>query len=164
MLALPPPTARVKAHPLSEAQKLEAHKGAMLSVPPMTRRVDYLGQLNCDWVSQSCVRKTETPDGCTQCNRSVHFECQLSWERYAKLSHEKKCTSRVCREHHPEYQHWRELHRMPVEVHEKEARANEALTSFVWAPEGEHEGANYHQCQVLDRIAEKSSIRPCHCR
>jgi len=153
MLGIPPPTARVETSPLSESQKLEAR-----SVPPMTRRVDFLGQLKCDWLSQSCVRKTETPDTCTQCNRPVHFECQLSWERYADLSHEKKCTSRVCREHHPEYQHWRELHRKPVAVHEKEARAKEALNSFVWAREGEHEGANYHQCQVLDRIAEKGQV------
>ena len=43
-------------------------------------------------------------------------------------------------------------------VHEKEARAKEALNSFVWAREGEHEGANYHQCQVQDRIAEKGQV------
>jgi hypothetical protein len=84
MLAVPPLTARMEASP----QKLEAR-----SVPPMTRRVDFLGQLKCDWLSQSCARKTETPDTCTQCNLPVHFECQLSWERYANLSHEKKCTS-----------------------------------------------------------------------
>jgi hypothetical protein len=67
MLGIPPPTARVETSPLSESQKLEAR-----SVPPMTRRVDFLGQLKCDWLSQSCVRKTETPDTCTQCNRPVH--------------------------------------------------------------------------------------------
>ena len=78
MLAVPPPTARMEASP----QKLEAR-----SVPPMTRRVDFLEQLKCDWLSQSCVRKTETPDTCTQCNCPVHFECQLSWESYANLSH-----------------------------------------------------------------------------
>jgi len=130
----------------------------MLSVPPMTRRVDFLGQYNCDWVSQSCVRKMETPDSCTQCNRPVHFECQSSWERNADLSHEKKCTSQACREHHPEYQHWWGLHRKPVAVHEKEARAKEALKSFVWAREREHKGAIYHQCQLLDRIAEKGQV------
>jgi hypothetical protein len=149
MLAVPPLTARMEASP----QKLEAR-----SVPPMTRREDFLGQLKCDWLSQSCVRKTETPDTCTQCNRPVHFQFQLSWERYADLSHEKKCTSQVCPQHHPEYQHWRELHIKPVAVHEKEAREKEALNSFVWAREGEHEGANYHQCQVLDRIAEKGQV------
>jgi hypothetical protein len=84
LIAIQPPTARMEASP----QKLEAR-----SVPPMTRRVDFLGQLKCDWLSQSCARKTETPDTCTQCNLPVHFECQLSWERYANLSHEKKCTS-----------------------------------------------------------------------
>jgi len=45
-----------------------------------------------------------------------------------------------------------------VAVHEKEARAKEALNSFVWARQGELEGANYHQCQVLDRIAEKGQV------
>jgi len=45
-----------------------------------------------------------------------------------------------------------------VAVHEKEARAKEVLNSFVWAREGEHKGANYHQCQVLDRIAEKGQV------
>ena len=28
---------------------------------------------------------------------------------------EKKCSSKVCREHHPQYQHWREVHMKPVE-------------------------------------------------
>ena len=141
MLAVLPPTARMEASP----QKLEAR-----SVPPMTRREDFLGKLECDWLSHSCVRKTETPDTCTQCNLHVHFQCQLSWERYVDLSHEKKCTSRVCREHHPKYQHWRELHIKPVAVHEKEAREKEVLNLFVRARESEHKGANYHQCQVLD--------------
>ncbi len=62
MLAVPPPTARMEA----SLQKLEAR-----IVPPMTRRVDFLGQLKCDWLSQSCVRKTETPDTCTQCNHPM---------------------------------------------------------------------------------------------
>ncbi len=43
-------------------------------------------------------------------------------------------------------------------VHEKEARAKDELNSFVWACEGEHEGAKYHQCQVLDRIAENGQV------
>ncbi len=50
-----------------------------------------------------------------QCTRPVHFECQLAQERYAKLSHEKKVSSKVCREHHPQYQHWREVHKETVE-------------------------------------------------
>ena len=83
--------------------------------PPPTARVQLLGQLNCDWVTHCCVMKDETPDHCTfwldssskQCTRPVHFECQLAWERYAKLSHEKKVSSKVCREHHPQYLHWR---------------------------------------------------------
>ena len=41
MLAVLPPTARMEASP----QKLEAR-----SVPPMTRREDFLGQLKCDWL------------------------------------------------------------------------------------------------------------------
>ncbi len=28
----------------------------------------------------------------------------------------------------------------------------------MWARESEHKGANYHQCQVLDRIAEKGQV------
>ena len=158
MLAIPPLTARVEAHLLSEAQKVEARKAAMLAVPPPTRRVQLLGQLNCDWVTQGCVRKTETPDSCTQCNRPVHFECQLSWKRNAELFHEKKCTSQGCCEYHPEYQHWREVHRKPVAEQEKEARAKEALNSCVWARLGEHKGAVVHQCQLLDRIAEKRQV------
>jgi len=82
----------------------------------------------------------------------------LSWERYADLSHEKKITSQVCREHHPKYQHWQKVHIKPVEEHEKEARAKEDLNSFVWALEGEHEGAVVHQCQILDRIAEFGQV------
>ena len=42
-----------------------------------------------------------------------------------------------------------------MEEYEKEAKAKEAVTSFVWAREGEQEGAVVHQCQLLDRIAEK---------
>jgi hypothetical protein len=145
---------------------IEARIAAMLAIPPPTGRVQYLGLCNCDWVTQCCVRKKEPPDRCTfglnssskQCHLPVHFECQLPWERYADLTHEKKCTSRVCREHHPKYQHWRELHRKPVAVHEKEERAKDALNSFVWAREGEHKGAKYHQCQVLDRIAENGQV------
>ena len=46
--------------------------------------------------------KHVTPDHCTfrldnlsrPCTRPVHFECQLAWERYAKLSHEKKVSSK----------------------------------------------------------------------
>ena len=135
------------------ARTLEARKASMVAPRPPTSRVQ-LGLLNCDWVSQCCVRKKETPGSCTLCNRPVHFECQLSWERYADLSHEKKITSQVCREHHPKYQHWQNVHIKPVEEHEKEARAKEDLNSFVWAREGEHEGAVLHQCQILDRIAE----------
>ena len=113
MLAVLSPTARVD--PI-EVRTLEARKAAMLAVPSPTARVQLLGQLNCDWVTQCCVRKGETPDHCTfgldgltrQCTRPVHFECQLAWETYAKLSHEKKCSSKICREHHPQYQHWRE--------------------------------------------------------
>ena len=121
MLAIPSPTARVD--PI-EARTLEARKAAMLAVPSPTARVHLLGQLNCDWVTAQCwVRKEETPDHCTigldcltrQCTRPVHFECQLAWETYAKLSHEKKCSSKVCREHHPQYQLWREVHMEPVE-------------------------------------------------
>ncbi len=78
------------------------------SIEKSTAKVQWLGLCNCDWVTQSCVRKKKTPDCCTfglkslskQCHRPVHVECQLSWERYANLSHEKKCTSRLCREHH----------------------------------------------------------------
>ncbi len=107
-----------------EAQRtLEARQAATLAVPSPTARVQLLGQLNCDWVTQCYVRKGETPDHCTfgldgltrQCTCPVHFECQLAWETYAKLSHEKKCSSKVCREHHPQYQHWREVHMKPVE-------------------------------------------------
>ena len=29
--------------------------------------------------------------------------------------YEKKVSSKVCREHHPQYQHWQEVHREPVE-------------------------------------------------
>jgi hypothetical protein len=156
----------IEDHAATMFLPIEARKAAMLSIPPPTGRVQYLGLCNCDWVTQCCVRKKEPPDRCTfglnssskQCHLPVHFECQLSWERYANLTHEKKCTSRVCREHHPEYQHWRELHRKPVAVHEKEARENNALNSFVWACEGEHEGAKYHQCQLLDRIAENGQV------
>jgi hypothetical protein len=78
----------------------------------------------------------------------------LSWERYVELSHEKKCIFQVCREHDSEYQLFWKVHIKPVKEHEKEARAKEALNSFVWAREGEHEGAVVHQCQLLDRIAE----------
>ncbi len=42
-------------------------------------------------------------------------------------------------------------------VHEKEARAKEALNSFVWAREGEHEGANYHQCQERNQEEERKN-------
>jgi hypothetical protein len=100
-----------------ETRTVEASQAAMLAVTSPTAKVQWLGQLNCDWVTaQCCVRKAETPDHCTfeldsssrQCTRPVHFECQLAWETYAKLSHEKKCSSKVCREHHPQYQHWRE--------------------------------------------------------
>ncbi len=45
-----------------------------------------------------------------------------------------------------------------MEEHEKEARAKEALKSFVWAREGEHKGAVLHQCQILDRIAEFGQV------
>jgi hypothetical protein len=142
MLAVPSPTARGK-QPLSEedpikartveapqsgcfpieTRTVEARQAAMLAVPSPTARVQLLGQLNCDWVTQCCVRKEETPDHCTfgldsssrQCTRPVHFECQLAWETYAKLSHKKKCSSKVCREHHPQYQHWQEEHLKPVE-------------------------------------------------
>jgi hypothetical protein len=145
---------------------IEAHKATMLAIPPPNGRVQYLGLCNCDWVTQCCVRKKEPPNCCTfglnssskQCHHPVHFECQLSWERYAELSHEKNLTYQVCREHHPEYQHWREVHRKPVEEHEKEARAKEAVNSFVWAREGEHEGAVVHQCQLLDRISENGQV------
>ena len=145
---------------------IETRKAAMLVIHPPTGRMQYLGLCNCDWVTQCCVRKKETPDRCTfglnssskQCSRPVHFECQVSWERYARLSHEKKCTYRVCREHHPEYQLWQEVDRKPVDEHEKEARAKEAVNSFVWAREGEHKGAVVHQCQLLDRIAEKGQV------
>jgi hypothetical protein len=139
------------------AHTLEARKASMVAPHPPTSRVQ-LGLLNCDWVSQCCVRKKETPGSCTLCNRPVHFECQLSWERYADLSHEKKITSQVCREHHPKYQHWQKVHIKPVEKHEKEARAKEDLNSFVWALEGEHEGAVVHQCQILNRIAEFGQV------
>ena len=97
-----------------EAHTVDANEAAMLAIPSPTARVTLLGQLNCDWVTQCCVRKEDTPDHCTfgldsssrrQCTRPVHFECQLAWETYAKLSHEKKCSSKVCREHHPQYQH-----------------------------------------------------------
>jgi len=107
-----------------KAHSVDAHEAAMLAVPSPTARVQLLGQSNCDWVTQCCVRKEETPDHCTfgldsssrrQCTRPVHFECQLAWETYAKLLHEKKRSSKVCREHHPQYQHWREVHREPVE-------------------------------------------------
>jgi len=136
------------------ARTVEARIASMLAPHPPTARVQWLGQLNCDWVSQCCVRKKETPGCCILCNHTVHYECQLSWERYADLSHEKKLTCQVCREHHPKYQHWRKVHIKPVEEHEKEARAKEALNSFVWAREGEHKGAVVNQCQILDRIAE----------
>ena len=33
--------------------------------PPPTARMQLLGQLNCDWVTQCCVMKDETPDHCT---------------------------------------------------------------------------------------------------
>ena len=33
--------------------------------PPPTARVQLLRQLNCDWVTQCCVMKNETPDHCT---------------------------------------------------------------------------------------------------
>jgi hypothetical protein len=83
MLAVLSPTARVD--PI-EVRTLEARKAAMLAVPSPTARVQLLGQLNCDWVTQCCVRKGETPDHCTfgldgltrQCTRPVHFECQLA--------------------------------------------------------------------------------------
>jgi hypothetical protein len=141
------------------AHTVEARIASMLASPcPPPARLQLLGQLNCDWVSHCCVRKKETPGSCTLCNRPVHYECQLSWERYADLSHEKRLTSPVCREHHPEYQHWQKVHIKPVEEHEKEARAKEALNSFVWAREGEHEGAVVHQCQLLDRIAEFGQV------
>ena len=148
LIAIQPPTARMEA------------SLARSGIPTLTSRqqVDLLGQLNCDWVSQCCVRKKETPGSCTICNRPVHYECQLSWERYADLSHEKKLTSQVCREHQPEYKHWREIHIKPVEEHEKEARAKLDLNSFVWAREGEHEGAVLHQCKILDRIAEFGQV------
>jgi hypothetical protein len=89
-----------------EARTVNAHEAAMLVVPSPTARVQLLGQLHCDWVTQCCVRKEETPDHCTfgldsssrQCTRPVHFECQLAWETYAKLSHKKNCSSKVCRE------------------------------------------------------------------
>jgi hypothetical protein len=58
----------------------------------------------------------------------------------------------------PEYQHWRKVHRKPVEEHEKEARANIAVDSFLWAREGEHKDTVVHQCQLLDRIAEKGQV------
>jgi hypothetical protein len=70
----------------------------MLAIPSPTARVTLLGRMNCDWVTQCCVRKEDTPNNCTfgldslsrrQCTRPVHFECQLAWETYAKLSHEK---------------------------------------------------------------------------
>jgi hypothetical protein len=119
-------TARVdtiEERTLEAHRTLDARKAAMLAVPSPTARVQLLGQLNCDWVTQCCVRKGETPDHCTfgldgltrQCTRPVHFECQLAWETYAKLSHEKKCSSKVCREHHPQYQQLREVHMKPVE-------------------------------------------------
>ena len=45
-----------------------------------------------------------------------------------------------------------------MEEHEKEARANIAVDSFLWAREGEHKGTVVHQCQLLDRIAEKGQV------
>ena len=87
-----------------EAHTVDAHEAAMLAIPSPTSRVSLLGQWNCDWVIQCCVRKVDTPDHCTfgldsssrrQCTRPVHFECQLAWETYAKLSHEKRCSSKV---------------------------------------------------------------------
>ena len=71
-----------------EAHTVEARKAAMLAIPSPTARVQLLGQLNCDWVTQCCVRKEETPDHCTfgldsssrLCTRPVHFEC-VSWHR-----------------------------------------------------------------------------------
>jgi len=48
-----------------EARIVDAHEAAMLAVPSPTARVQLLGQLNCDWVTQCCVRKEETPDHCT---------------------------------------------------------------------------------------------------
>ena len=45
-----------------------------------------------------------------------------------------------------------------MEEHEKEARAKEAVNSFVWACEGEHEGAVVHQCQLLNRISENGQV------
>jgi hypothetical protein len=81
----------LEAHPIEERtleahRTLDARKAAMLAVPSPTARVQLLGQLNCDWVTQCCVRKGETPDHCTfgldgltrQCTRPVHFECQLA--------------------------------------------------------------------------------------
>jgi len=97
-----------------EAHTVDANEAAMLAIHSPAARVTLLGQMNCDWVLQCCVRKEETPDHCTfgldsssrqQCARPVHFECQLAWETYAKLSNEKKCSSKVCRKQHPQYQH-----------------------------------------------------------
>ena len=47
-----------------EAHTVDAHKAAMLAVPSPTARVTLLGQLNCDWVTQCCVRKNDTLDHC----------------------------------------------------------------------------------------------------
>jgi hypothetical protein len=54
-----------------KTRTVESRKAAMLAVssptavPSPTARVQLLGQLNCDWVTQCCVRKEETPDHCT---------------------------------------------------------------------------------------------------
>ena len=48
-----------------EAHTVDAHEAAMLAIPSPTARVTLLGQLNCDWVTQCCVRKEDTPDHCT---------------------------------------------------------------------------------------------------
>ena len=46
------------------ARTLKARKASMLAPRPPAR-LQLLGQLNCDWVSHCCVRKTETPGSCT---------------------------------------------------------------------------------------------------
>jgi len=48
-----------------EAHTVDAHEAALLVIPSPTARVSLLGQLNCDWVTQCCVRKEDTPDHCT---------------------------------------------------------------------------------------------------
>ena len=45
---------------LIAAPTLEVRKASMLAPCPLTSRVQ-LGLLNCDWVSQCCVKKKETP-------------------------------------------------------------------------------------------------------